>query len=312
MRGIAVCRELAADLDLHMVRTGHDAPSPIRSLFTLAQVGSKRWRPDADVGVIAQRGGEVIVTELQGELDFAAIELVGRRILEAASEPRFAVIDLRRVAVIHDIAVDMAVELAALLVSRHGRLVMTGAGEPGPLAVSEADIIRFDDLDRALEWCEDQLLGASASVELVVPLRDHPAVAGMDDDEVAQLAAQLERRSIPAGSVVTRRREPLDGLFLIVAGQLSVVIPVDGHPTRRLATLAGGMLFGERALAGAPEAVVDVLADTDVECLVLPTAALDNLRNAEPGTWATLMANVVRFVVTRVDRLYAELAVLGE
>jgi glutaminase len=312
VRGVAVCRQLAADLGLHLVRTGHDAPSPIRSFFTLTQVGSKRWRPDADVDVIARRGGDVVVAELQGELDFVATELVGRRILDAASEPRFAVLDLRRASVVHDVAVDLTARLAARLAAHGGRLVITGAREPGRLAASNGDVLVVDDLDRALEWCEDQLLGPSASVELVVPLREHQVVAGMDDDEVARLAPHLLRRSIPAGSVVTRRTEPLDGLFLIVAGQLSVLIGVDGRPAHRLATLAGGMLLGERAVAGALEAAIDVIADTDVECLVLPTAALDELRVAEPEIWAKLMANVVRSVATRIDRLYAELAVLAE
>jgi glutaminase len=311
VRGVAVCRELAAELDLHLVRTGRRGSSPIRSLYTLEQVGSKRRRPDTDVDLIARRGGEVIVAELQGELDFPAVELVIRRILGAASEPRFAVVDLHRVAAIHDGALPLTLELAAHLAVRDGRLVITRAQDAERLTDRD-DVLAFADLDRALEWCEDQLLGTSSTAECAVALAEHALVADLDDEELARLSAVLEPRSIPAGAVVTTRGEPLEGLFLITKGRLSVLVGTDGERSRRLATLAAGMLLGERAVAGAPDAAVDVVADTAVECLVLPTAALETLRTTEPELWARLVAKVVQMVARDVDRLYAELAVLAD
>jgi len=309
VRGVAVCRQLAADLDLHLARVGGDDPSPIRSLFTLADIGSRRWRPPADVELIARRGAEVIALALQGQLDFAAAELVVRRTLDAEPEPRFAVLDLRRVTVVHEAGARFVSRLDVMLSQRGGRLVVCGA----PLAMRPVGpaLPTFDDLDLALEWCENQLLDAPTTVVPWVPLGDHEVVIGLDDHQLARLESQLESRSIRAGAFLTRLGEPLEGLVLVVSGNLSVLVPAGGRPPRRLATINSGMLSGELAVSGDRESVVDVVANTDVEYLLLPTSALDALRTTEPEIWATLLTNVVTSVANRVDRLNAELAVLA-
>ena len=71
------------------------------------------------------------------------------------------------------------------------------------------------------------------------------------------------------------------------------------------------MLLGELAVADGI-AASETVADTDVECLVLPTTAVAELRRTDPELWANLMTNIVRAAARRVERLRALLAAAVE
>ncbi|WP_165314298.1 glutaminase A [Agromyces protaetiae] len=301
VRGVAVCRQLSSELDLHPLRSGTHAPSPLRSTSTLAGSGSIRRRPDADLEVIARRGSEVFVAELQGELDFVAAELVVRSILDAEPEPRFAVVDLRHVDVLHPAIAPLVVDLGDLLAARGGGLLVSAAPDQvgdDPIGPS---VKRFADLDRALEWCEDHLLGGATTAPRSIALRDHPALAGLSGEAFDRLVPYLEPRAVAPGEALIRRGEPIGGLFLLTSGRLSALVPDPGHPARRAATLVAGMPVGERSLVGAVDGVVDVVADTEAECFALPVERMPRLRAEEPGLVVTLVSNLLSIAAARID-----------
>ena len=301
VRGVAVCRQLSAQLGLHPLRSGYHAPSPLRSTFTLAERGSRRRRPESDAELIARRGDEVIVAELQGELDFAAAELIVRRIMEAEPEPRFAVVDLRHVSVVHDEVLPLVAGLATALHARGGALLISAVPSAGADDEPMPGAVRFADLDRALEWCEDRLIGATTSGREAVPLREHAIAAGLGHEALARFVSYLDSRSIAAGETLVRRGEPIDGLFILTAGRLSVLVSDAGGSPRRAATLVAGMLVGERSIAGDFDALLDIVADTDVECYLLPARRMGELHAAEPELVVTLLSNVLSIVARQID-----------
>ncbi|QEO09752.1 glutaminase A [Protaetiibacter larvae] len=303
VRGVAVFRQLSAELGLHPLRSGYHAPSPLRSSFTLARAGSTVRRPPADAEVIARRGDEVVVAELQGELDFVAAELVVRRILDAQPEPRFAVVDLRHVSVVHRELVPLVAELAAVFASRGGGLLVSDAPDPDGDDPLDGSVTRFADLDLALQWCEDQLLGGATTAPESVALRDHPVVAGLTDDAFERLGAYLERRELAPGASLIRRGEPVDGLYVLTSGRLSALAHLEGRPARRAATLVAGMIVGERSIAGAFDAIGDVVADTGAACYVLPAERMARLRAEEPGIVVAVVSNILSIAAAGIGQL---------
>jgi hypothetical protein len=83
----------------------------------------------------------------------------------------------------------------------------------------------FSDTDRALEWCENQLLleeRHGAMHEFIVkPLADMDIVAGLNATELALLHSIIKEAHYAAGVTIIREGDPADSLFLLAAALLA-------------------------------------------------------------------------------------------
>jgi glutaminase len=319
VRGVAVCRDLSQELDLHLVRSGRRGAPPVRSSYTLAEAGSTRRRSAAEQATLTRQGAEVIVLELQGDLEFQAAEVLTRRLDDAASgrgtaRARYAVLDLERVDEVHGAVVPLLTEAAAALDARGGSVVLSGVAGHEDLVVALGNAARragraapevFEELDLALEWCEDQLTGTASVARGAsrVELADHELLVGMSAVQVGRVEAHARPRRYQAGDLVFCRGEDPTEVLLVTSGHLSVLLELSDGRSRRVATVAGGMLVGELALASGGPRTADVRADTDVEGVALSATDLAELRAEEPELATTLLLNVVRIVAERADRI---------
>lgn len=168
-------------------------------------------------------------------------------------------------------------------------------------AQNDADALRFmPSLDRALEWCEDDILArfeSSKTKEAQEALFDSAV-----DDLLAQieqserfeamlegLAPYLEQREVEAGEVILREGDLPDGVLLLVSGQAEETRAAHGGEHAglvRLRTLKAGALFG-RATAeqrsGLLGAQGSITALTPCSLRFLSLAALARLEAENPG-----------------------------
>jgi glutaminase len=307
VRGVAVCRDLSRDLALHLVRPGERTPSPLRSARTLAEVASKRLRPLEVRRALAAAAARTAVYEVQGELGFAAVEAIERDLLVRATAVELLVVDLEHVDRIGAGGRDLLLSLAIALEERGGALAVSGV--PGE---EELDLAALADLDRALEWCEDELLlrlGVTPGPG-AIQLRDHPFVAGLEDGELQRVAAAATIVDAGPGELVVRQGSEGANLFLVLGGSLSVVTGVAGE-TRRHATVSPGMVFGELAYVTRARRSADVRADTAIRCAMLPFDVIDALEDSDPRLCAKLRHNLLAVVTATVRRLDDEVASLS-
>ena len=138
VRGVAVCCQVARDLNLSLLRSSIDEMPPIRA-------------------VSAHNEGQVLAIELQGHLDFTAVERCVRAVLDASPPPRYVVLDLRHVTDVYQQTGRFRDSLAGILEQRGGRLVASGVSHLVE-QLPEGALLQFEDLDPALEWCEGELL----------------------------------------------------------------------------------------------------------------------------------------------------------
>ena len=314
VRGVAVCRDLSRELSLHLVRPGEQTASPVRSVTSLAGRASKRVRAPAARAAIDAAAGRTAVFELQGELGFAAVEAVSRRLHDRGEEVELVVVDLRSVGRADGGGLGLLEALATSLEERGGRLVLTVPHAAWTGAA--ADLARVGpvvpDLDRALEWCEDELLlrlGIPSAPEAVA-LRDHPLLDGLSDEELTWLEPQLGRVVAEPGATVVRRGDPAGDIFLLMRGRMSVLAAADGEP-RRLETLSAGMVFGELSLIGRERRTADVYADTMVECLALDADEFEAMTEDDPALACAVLANLLRIVGRTARRMTNEVALLS-
>jgi signal-transduction protein with cAMP-binding, CBS, and nucleotidyltransferase domain len=79
-------------------------------------------------------------------------------------------------------------------------------------------------------------------------LRSVPLFASLDDEDAAGLRSLLELEVRPAGSVLFRKGEDGDAMYLIEGGRVRIHIRDRDGEEVTLAELAGGDFFGEMAI----------------------------------------------------------------
>jgi glutaminase len=313
VRGVAVCRDLSRDLVLHLMRAGERTAPAVRSLHTVAERGSKRVRSEPQRAAIATAASRTAVFELQGELGFVAAEAVSRALVERPEPADLVVIDLRRIVRTDRGGLHFLPALASFLHGHGGELALSGSELELDFDAAAAGVHVFDELDTALEWCEDELLvrvGCAAHAASVEPAQ-HQLLAGLTAGELERLLPELEPLHAEPGALVVRAGDSAGELFLVLAGSLSVYAPGLGGRGRRLATLSAGMTFGEVAFVERGTRSADVFADSGVEYLRLPYALLDQLATDDPVLQGKLLRNVLGVVVASLRRADAETAQLS-
>ena len=323
VRGIRVCYELSQDLGLHFLATPPEPSSVVRVACSARDLSSKRSRPEHERKVLDARGDRARIWELQGDLDFAAVEIVTRQIADASADLEVALVDLRRVGRITDVASRLlavtADELAAggrlLVVSgarRHTQFVRTLEGGRDEGQPHRAVIL--PDMDLALELCEDHLLGdrsAAAPGADGLPLADCSLCQGMDPEALARLERLLVHHRFRAGDRIVTAGAPADGIYLLRRGEVSITLDLPSGQRTRVATLAPGMCFGELAAVSRGPRTADVRADTDVECFELPLEQFDRMAETLPALRAALVENLLRLAVDRIVKLTVEIGALS-
>jgi len=152
----------------------------------------------------------------------------------------------------------------------------------------------FPTLDRALEWCEDELLRREAhpAAPAEVELTEHELFVGLNEVEQALVAAELRPVRLEPGSLLVREGEEADELYLVLAGELSVVRTVGLGHSRRLGTFSAGMTVGELGYLERGVRSADVVADSLADCRALRYAVLDRLAVDEPRLYAKVLRRI--------------------
>jgi glutaminase len=334
VRGVALCRDLSADLDLHLVAVRGSEASPVRARYTVAEIGSKRRRDPADRACLAERGRGSIILELQGPLAILAVDRLAAELIRADPPPVHVVLDLRRVTAVEPSSHRLFAHLVHTLRTSGAQVLVSGGhGLSGALVAIDAALGELGEdpvetvaeLDLAIEAVEEHLLatvaaelaatsdvpdGSDAGEIEAMPLAGHALLGGLDARQLDRVAGLLGVRRIESGGRIVTAGDPATELFLVAAGRLSVSIATaDGR--RRLSTLGPGMMFGEGALLGSARRSADVDADDAVVCHVLAIADFEELVRDDPAIGAVILGNLARIVGDTAQRLTRELAILA-
>jgi len=324
VRGVAVCKDLSREFNLHALRAPRSAPAAIRGEHSVAEISSKRLRSEAERHVLDAVGHRARVYDLQGDLGFAAIESVVRRLVDASPHLDVAVLDFKRVARIDECVAGFVRSLLTDFGTYGKQIVLVNAEHHGKFLRTIAEglvagdqwgrLVVFTDLDAALEWCENRLIAEvspSLSVNRSLTLAEHQTCSGLSPAALAHLERLLERRTYRAGKLIIRKGEAADGFYLLMSGQVSVAVALETGQVRRLSTFAPGMAFGELAVIDRSARTADVHADTPVECYWLSATAFDALGETHPAIKMKLLENLLRHVSRTVARLNQEVRALS-
>ena len=123
----------------------------------------------------------------------------------------------------------------------------------------------------------------------VVALRRSAVFSGLDERFLTRFAESMSEVTFPAGHVLIEARAPGSGMFVIAEGTV-VVHARDAGPVE----LGPGEIVGELALLTADGTrTARVQASTDVRCLTLDRATLQQALEEEPKLATALLQSAV-------------------
>jgi CRP-like cAMP-binding protein len=116
-----------------------------------------------------------------------------------------------------------------------------------------------------------------------------PMFSACSKKDLKTVAANAERVGVPAGRVLCEQGQTGREAFVIVDGKARVL-----RNGRRVATIGPGTTFGELALLDKSPRNATVIADTDMELLVLGQREFMNIVDATPAFARALLTGIAR------------------
>ena len=319
LRGVAACRRISRDLELHVMHVNRAARSVVRASYSVLEAPSRRQRSPGEQAVLLQYGKKARVYELLGDLQFAGVESVIREISSRAEDLDIIVLDVRGVDEVADVARRLLLALRdelleaggeAVLVDPHDALLKSDTGS----ADGNRPVRRFTDLNSAVEFAEDIVITRHADPGVAVEsieIDDHPLLIALSPTHRAALLSRLLIRRYEHGDQLVRINQEPKGLFLILGGMVDMGIAIPSasdHTRRHLSMFTVGTTFGVvYALARRPYEI-DAYAVGPVRAAVLEMAALDQFSEREPDIMLSLLRALVSTEFTNLTWIAKRLA----
>lgn len=296
--------------------------------------------------LLEREGERIAIFELQGFVFFGSAAGLVEAIRHRLEDPdprrpgvRYLVLDFRRVTGIDSSAALSFGKLLHLLHVRDATLVLThleprferllrldaeaegsGAGANGSdgEGAGVGAIRRFPDLDRGVEWCEDQLLAAArGAMQGTEPHEDQEPLGQLASHlsgalPLARLMPYLERLDRAAGERVIQQGDASDALYLVASGRVDTVLELPGGEQMRLRSAGAGTLVGEMGLYTGKVRTASVIAAEPAVIYRLSAEALRTMQARDPELAVSLHESVAAILAERVAQTTAAMAALLE
>lgn len=281
----------------------------IRRMHLHGRLRSRHLRRAEAEAWLATCMSKVAVFELQGIVSFGVAALVVDQVRQHLAGHQCVILDASRVpswdetgyARLRTLAHDLHDQGIALLIS----------GVHGIHEQAMDDLQPFADLDRALEWAEEQLLldyplKVTLSGAPVSPLGD----LGRGMPEPARLALErgLVTQRYPAGALIIRSGDLDRRLMLVQGGEVTLSTAETAGQGLRLASIGPGVVFGEMAFLNgiARTAYAHASAENAVVC-TLEWDAFQSWSGAYPEAALGFMKELARIGIRRLGTTSQEL-----
>jgi glutaminase len=205
-------------------------------------------------------GATIRVFELQGDMMFGSTESVLKHVLDVLPYGDYFILDLKHAFEVDRAACQLLLKLQQVLQRQGKTLLLTHTSDKYSFVrylrqqLAEPDhkqLFAFPDTDRALEWCEERVLEKGESTHpqpTRVELADQDLCEDLDAQDLEVLQSIVKPVSYPEGHMLFHCADEAESLFLIIEGEVEILLPTDTGQRKRLAMLSPGMSFGEMAL----------------------------------------------------------------
>ncbi len=277
--------------------------------------------------ILQEEGEQIYILDLQGFLFFGTantlLNRIQARLNNATLVPlKYVVLNFQAVNGLDSSAVLSFVRLKQLLQQQEIKLVLTHLSptirtqlKRGGCLLPDDQVCQvFPDLDRGLEWCENDLLG-------VIPLRRARSLPLLmqlnnffgDRDQAAEFFGYLDEWDAEAGDVVFQPGQTAAALYLIEVGQVTVFLsehqearqPGQAH---RIQTLGAGHVVGELDFFRHTAHQTSAMVDAPSTLYRLSIESFERMQQDHPEVAAAFQSAVIQIMGDRLTYAYKEIA----
>jgi len=282
----------------------------IKHALTGKQMRSRLYRSAQENAVLEAQGESIQILTLQGYIFFGVADRIYRAIADGltradGTQTRFLVLDFRLVTGVDASAVTSFSRLRTFAERMGARLVITGMGATTMRdwtggGGNRTGVRTFDDLDPALEWCEDELLveglGSRARTGFLAWL-----AAGLGGAPLAdRLAKYLHPVEVSEGETICKQGDDADAIYLIERGRIEVILdPGDGRSLRISSSTQCTVVGDIGYYLGVPRSA-SVVAKEATRLHVLDRAGFARLEREYPDGAMALHAMIARVLAQRL------------
>lgn len=273
--------------------------------------------------ILSRYGDQVFGLELQGFLFFGTAHYLLSRVRERLAPPcpplRYLIFDFRQVTGLDSSAVLTFNKVLKLARKQNFQLLFTNIQSEFQARLLQGDgfeansdrCLVFPDIDRGLEWCENQMLSQTQTLSSETKrMKDWLTEMFLQPDQVDTFMAYLEPEELSAGVALLRRDESSKGLYFLESGQVTVRLDFEDGRVRRLQTCQGGSVLGEMRFFGKRPLSTAVVTDLPSRFYYLPPAGLARMKAEHPPLVYALEEYVVRLLCDSLTRRENQLRVM--
>lgn len=276
---------------------------------------SKHRRGAREREVLVQHGAETVIAEVQGSLFFGSADRLYRTLEPHLARCRRVVLDLSRVGSVDVTAATMLRQVAARLGERGARLALADlpGGRTGELLrvyISRlgldrppTEVLVFPHLEEALEWAEDEILARELSPrgpEAPLPLAEMELCRGLPEPALRALEAVVEERAVARGEELFPAGSVDSELYLVRAGKVRIVMPLEGGKGDVLATVGRGELLGEMGFTDREPRSATAIAAEPTLLHVLSREGLARAARRHPEVELLVLARLAHVLAARL------------
>lgn len=262
--------------------------------------------------LLRQEGYQIYILALQGYIFFGTANTFLNDVRDAITRSNsinYLVLDCHLVSGLDSSAVSSFIKLQHFAQKQAVQLVFTHLQptvenqliQSGCIEVEDA-CQQFPDLDRGIEWCEDQILKAiplrrRRFVPLVLQLAE---LLTIQQEDTRQFMDYLEPLTISTNQVLFNPGDAADSLYFLENGQVSILIKLQDGQIKRLQTLGSGTVFGEVEFYQNASRFVMAVADKDSSLYSLSRAKLPEMQVTHPQLAAAFHQFSARLLAERI------------
>ncbi|BAS55853.1 MULTISPECIES: SulP family inorganic anion transporter [Leptolyngbya] len=265
--------------------------------------------------ILRQQGQQIYILCLRGYIFFGTSNTFlnhVRDVLARAKTPiRYLVFDFHLINGLDSSAVSSFVKLRRFAQQQDLHLVFTHLPpelerqfiQNDCLKVEDDPICRrFPDLDRGIEWCEEQILKAiQLRRRRFLPLTlQIPELLMLSKEETRQFMSYLEPLQIPENHILFTPGAAADTLYFLENGQMSLLSQSTSGEPKRVRTLSSGTVLGEVEFYQDSVRLVSAIADKGSSLYCLSKQNLQAMQKNHPQLAAAFHQFIAHLLAERL------------
>ncbi len=288
-------------------------------------------RTSEELEILEAQGEQLYIVELQGLIFFGTANKLLNQIRDRINDDqlppvRYVLLDFRLVSGLDASAVLSFAKLKQVAHQKQVHFIYTHISAQAKERLKQGECLDeadplchlFPDLDRGLEWYEQQILQQYRSHDENPSQSPESALTAYlkadfaDPNQVDRLMHCLEMCQVAEGEFLFHQGDLYNGLYFVASGQVSVVLKLKNGDNKRIRTYTTGNTIGEMGLYRRTVRMASVVADQPSTLYFLSSATFEQLETTDPMLAASIHRFIVTLLAERLQHREKELSYLLE